>query len=71
MATQPDYFIYFQDRDVQGVPCGYRGVVVKKVGWKWVSLVLSATGKNFRVRRKVWDDLPKTPIAPRVNSENS
>ena len=59
-ALRPDYFIYFTDRDVKGVPQGYRGVAVEKVGWKWVSCRLSATGKPFKMRRSVWDALKKT-----------
>jgi hypothetical protein len=49
---KPDYFIQFSDRDVRGIPQGYRGVVVEKMGWKWVSCRLSATGKPLRCTGK-------------------
>lgn len=60
--VKPDFYIQFSDRDVRGVPQGYRGVVVEKLGWKWVSCRLSATGKPFKIRRHYWDAMKKTTV---------
>jgi hypothetical protein len=73
--VKPDFYIQFSDRDVRGIPQGYRGVTVVKMGWKWVSCRLTATGKPFKMRRGTWDEMTKHPVeassASTVKSENS
>jgi len=62
MGRDPDYFVQFSDRDVRGVPQGYRGVAVEQLGWKWAHCVLTGTGKRFKVRRSIWDSMTKHPV---------
>ena len=73
--AKPDFYIQFSDRDVRGIPQGYCGVTVEKMGWKWVSCRLTATGRHFKMRRSVWDGMTKHPAEALsdqpVNSENS
>lgn len=43
--------------EIPRIGSGHRRVQVRSKGWKWVHLVVPATGKVVRVSRKLWDRL--------------
>lgn len=57
-----EVFIQFRTGDVPRIHPGYRGVAVKLMGRKWVHCVLTERQKPFKILRKRWDLLHKTPV---------
>lgn len=56
---QPTHFLLLND-DIPALGTGWRAVILKKVGHKWAHFTAAATGENFKVPVRKWEELTKT-----------
>lgn len=50
--------VYLHD-EAPALGCGWRTVVVRSKGWKWVRLRNPATGRVARLKRATWDRIER------------
>lgn len=50
--------VYFMD-ECPVIGCGWRGILLRKLGWKWAYITEVSTGQRARLKVPVWNSLPK------------